>query len=158
MDCFVWLVNQSQLCVERVRVGLEWPSMTNLRVVTARINVERNVFLRQQNFNSIYGHRKIQQNLRDRFESQAVLAQTELRKTIDQRLAKSDINRSRIEKHKIRTKITFFCVKGPGQSLLILHSFVISAILVAEERNLVRAKFGNEEQNYDKIFVLHLSV
>ena len=69
-----------------------------------------------------------------------------------------DLNRPRIEKQIIQTEITLFCLRGPGQILVIFHSLAISAILVAEEKNLVRAKFGNEEQNYDKIFVLHLSV
>ena len=67
----------------------------------------------------------------------------------------SNLNRPKMEKQKIQTEITFSCLMGPGQILVILHSMAISAILVAEERNLVRAKFGNEDQNYDKFFVLH---
>ena len=70
----------------------------------------------------------------------------------------SYLNKLKMEKQNIQTEITSFCLMGPGQILLMSNSFAISAILVAEERNLARAKFGNEEQNYDKFFLLQLSV
>ena len=70
----------------------------------------------------------------------------------------SYLNKPKKEKQNIQTEITSFCLMGPGQILLMSNSFAISAILVAKEKNLVRANVGNEEEIYDNFCILHLSV